>query len=85
MGLFDWLTRRGDRQGNSFAKMAERTGTRLDPATGEGMGPALDQAMRRCLMCGHDVECRDTEPHAEAPEYCPNAPFFAAHGGSCKG
>lgn len=46
----------------------------------------VDDALRRCLFCGHDVDCREAEPGADfVPTDCPNARFFAAHGELCRG
>lgn len=46
----------------------------------------IDDALRRCLFCGHDVDCRAAEPGADfVPADCPNAAFLAAHGGLCRG
>ncbi len=43
-----------------------------------------DETACRCLFCGYEADCREAETGWDvAPSYCPNAAFFAAHGGRC--
>ncbi|MFN3672986.1 MAG: DUF6455 family protein [Bosea sp. (in: a-proteobacteria)] len=74
-----WIRRRFARQAQLMGAMMERIG--FAPEEAGVPARALAAASRRCLFCPSAQQCgqwlEQTQQAESAPEFCPNAGFFA--------
>lgn len=82
MSIFSKIRDRINRQSRLMGGMMDRLGVTLTDGQVDATGLAVERAVRACAFCGHSEECEawqdaHTDGAERAPDFCPNAAFWA--------